>query len=336
MTTLNHIETPSLGRRIIGRVTLGLAVCRPLAAGAQEFFPGSRPVAIVVGFAPGGSTDIIARLLTQHFSAFLPGTVVVDNRAGAAGTLASGFVARAQPDGHSLLFAGSGVYAMARHLYPQRGYDEETGFAPVGLVATTPIILCASPRSGIRDLPGLVSRAKAQPGRLTYSSSGSGSSAHLAMELFLERAGIAVEHASYRGGAPAVQALITGEVDLSFVDAVSALPLMASRQIVALGISSAERSPIAPEVPTVAESGYPGFEANGNWALLAPVGTPEPTITRLHAALAAAMTDPTIVERLRSLAITPRVTAPEGFRALLAAESAKWGEVIRTRNIRAE
>jgi tripartite-type tricarboxylate transporter receptor subunit TctC len=323
--------------------TLGLlgagAARRPAMAqpgGGADAYPGSRPVTIAVAWAPGGSTDFVARVVAQQLSRELPGNVVVDNRPGASGTIGHASVARARPDGHTLLLGVNSTYAMARHLFPQRGYDDDRAFAGIGRIAVSPIFLCANPKTGVQDIAGLIARAKEAPGRMSYASSGAGSSAHLATELFLRSAGIEVQNVTYRGGAPAVQALIAGEVEMAFVDAVTALPLMADRQIRALGVSTAERNLLAPKVPTIAESGFPGFEATSDFALLAPAGTPEPIRRKLAAALAAALRNPELVERLRQNAVVPTPGTPEEFPAYLAAESAKWGELIRSRGITLE
>jgi tripartite-type tricarboxylate transporter receptor subunit TctC len=324
---------PALSRRSLLAAGAGLAASPALA---QEAFPGGRSVTIVVSWAPGGSSDFTGRLLAQQMGRELPGNVVVDNRPGASGTVGHASVARARPDGHTLLLGTNSTYAMARHLFPQRGYDDETAFAPIGRVALSPILLCVNPRLGITNIAGLVARARENPGRMSYGSSGAGSSAHLATELFLRAAGIDIQNVTYRGGAPAVQALVTNEVQVAFVDAVTALPLMAANQITAIGISALERNSLAPQVPTIAESGFPGFEATTNWSLLAPAGTPEPIIARLSAAMLAAMRNAEVIERLRAVAIVPVPGTPADFPAYLRAESAKWGEVIRTRNITVE
>lgn len=324
----------SITRRQFGAAValLGLAA-RPAAA---EDYPGSRPVTLVVAWAPGGSTDFVARILAQGMSAALPGNVVVDNRPGASGTIGHASVARARPDGYTLLLGVNSTYAMARHLFPQRGYDDEKAFAGIGRVATTPIFLCVAPKLGLADIGALVALAKKQPGKLSYASSGAGSSAHLATELFLRSAGIEVQNVTYRGGAPAVQALIAGEVEMAFVDAVTALPLIASRQVTALGVSSPQRNPLAPAIPTIAESGYPGYECSSDFALLAPAGTPAPIIRALAAAKATALRQPEVVEKLRNGSIFPDIGTPEAWPEQLAAESAKWGEVIRSRGITPE
>jgi tripartite-type tricarboxylate transporter receptor subunit TctC len=332
----------SLNRRDFGGLALGLlaasafgcpAVAQAQAAGS---YPGSRPVTLVVAWAPGGSTDFVARVVAQQLSKELNGNVVVDNRPGASGTIGHASVARARPDGHTLLLGVNSTYAMSRHLFPNRGYDDDRAFVGIGRIAVSPIFLCVNPKLGVQDIAGLVARAKREPGKLSYASSGAGSSAHLATELFLRSAGIEVQNVTYRGGAPAVQALITGEVEIAFVDAVTALPLMADGQIRALGVSTLERNPLAPQVPTIAESGFPGFEATSDFALLAPAGTPEPIRRRLAEALAATMRNPEVVERLRQNAIIPTPGTPEEFPAYLTAESAKWGELIKSRGITLE
>jgi tripartite-type tricarboxylate transporter receptor subunit TctC len=188
----------------------------------------------------------------------------------------------------------------------------------------------------VRDVQGFIAAAKAASGRLTYASPGAGSSGHLAPELFFSMAGIQVENIPYRGGAPMLQALLAKEVDMAFLDVVTALPYIRSGELRALGIGSRERQPLTPEVPTIAEAGVPGFECNTDYALLAPARTPEPIVRRLHEAAAVAMRAPEVQERLTAVGYEIQIGTPEEFPAYQAAESAKWGEVIRSRNIRAE
>jgi tripartite-type tricarboxylate transporter receptor subunit TctC len=329
----------SLDRRSLGLGALALlATGLPGRARAQgtDAYPGTRPVTLVVAWAPGGSTDFVARVLAQQLSKELNGNVVVDNRPGASGTIGHASVARARPDGYTLLLGVNSTYAMSRHLFPQRGYDDDRAFVGVGRIAVSPIFLCVNPRLGVRTIADLVARAKAEPGRLSYGSSGAGSSAHLATELFLRSADIRVENVTYRGGAPAVQALIANEVQIAMVDAVTALPLMAAGQILAIGVSTPQRNPLAPEVPTIAEAGFPGFEATSDFALLAPAGTPAPILARLAAAKDAAMRNAEVLDRLRQNSIFPTPGTPEEFPAYLRAESAKWGELIRVRGITLE
>jgi tripartite-type tricarboxylate transporter receptor subunit TctC len=325
----------SVGRRALTRAALGVASAGLATRGAvaQEAWPGGRPVSIVVSFAPGGSTDIIARILAQQLSKEIGANFVVENRPGASGTIGMASVARARPDGHTLVFSGGGTYSMVGHLYPRRGYDEETSFTPVGSVTTSSIFLCVNPRIGVRDIAGFIAKAKAEPGKMSYGSSGAGGSAHVATELFLGDAGIQVESVTYRGGAPALQALITGEVQMAFVEAVSALPSIRSGDILGIGVSSTDRSPLAPEVPAIGEV-LPGYECTTVTALFAPAGTPDPIVRRLYQGIVAAMQQPEVMAQLRTGAVFPRVMSPEEFRPYLAAERRKWGEVIRARNIR--
>ena len=313
---------------------LGAALlARPALAQGQ--YP-DRSITLVVSWAPGGSTDFVGRVLAQQMSKELNGNMVVDNRPGASGTVGHASVARARPDGYTLLLGVNSTYAMASHLFPQRGYDDERSFVGAGRVAYSPIFLCVNKQVGTRDIAAFVARAKAEPGKLSYASSGAGSSAHLATELFLRMAGIDVLNVTYRGGAPAVQALITNEVQMAFVDAVTALPLMASGDIIALGASSPRRVPQAPDVPTIAESGaaFAGYECSSDFALLAPAGTPPAIIARLAAAKAAAMRNPEVIEKMRNAAMVIDVGSAEDWPAQIAAESKKWGDLIRERGIK--
>lgn len=319
-----------LSRRSFGALALGsLAAPHVLA---QAPYP-TRPITLVVSWAPGGSTDFVTRVLAQKMTAELGQQVLVDNRPGASGTIGHASVARARPDGYTLLMGVNSTYAMSRHLFPQRGYDDEKAFVGIGRVATTPIFLCINPKLAATTLPAFVALAKANKGKFSYASSGAGSSAHLATELFLRMADIEVQNITYRGGAPAVQALISGEVEMAFVDAVTALPLMAGGQIRALGVSSPARVSLAPNIPTIDEQGFAGYECASHFALLAPAATPDAIVRRLHTAMATSMASADVIEKLAANAIFPEVGTPEAWPAYLTAESAKWGEVIRSRNI---
>jgi tripartite-type tricarboxylate transporter receptor subunit TctC len=321
-----------IARRHLAFGAAAALAARPAAA--QDAFP-TRPITLVVAWAPGGSSDLVGRMVAEGMAKQLGQPVVVENRPGAAGTIGQASVARARPDGYTILMSGRGTFAMAGHLMPNRGYDDARDFAAIGLLCETPIYLCVNPRLGVRDVAGLVALAKARPGALNYASSGAGSSAHIATELFLSMAGIEVQNVTYRGGAPAVQALITGDVQMAFVDAVTALPLMRAGQVVGIAVGSTERFPQTPEVPTIAET-LPGYEISSQFALLAPANTPAPVIRRLWGAMDAAMKDPAMLERLRAAAYIPRVGTPEAFPAYLAAETQRWGEVIRARRITLE
>jgi tripartite-type tricarboxylate transporter receptor subunit TctC len=291
------------------------------------------PVTILIGWAPGGSTDVLGRLLAQRLSTDLGQSFVVENRPGASGIIASTAVARARPDGTMITLATNATYSMAPNLLPVP-YDIATAFSPIGVVFVTPLLLVVSPRSSITSIAQLVERAKAAPGKMSYGSAGVGSSTHLACELLLGMAGIQVADVSYRGNAPAVQALLAGEVDFTLVDAPAVLSFVRSGDLRAIGVSTRQRVPLVPDVPSIAESGYPEYDCATEFALLAPAGTPAPTIARLHAAVAAALRSPDMQEKLAQQAALAQLGKPEDFAVTLAADSARWKKLVQERNIR--
>jgi tripartite-type tricarboxylate transporter receptor subunit TctC len=301
---------------------------------AQETFP-TRPITLVVAWAPGGSSDLVGRLVAEGMSKQLGQPVVVENRPGASGSIGQASVARARADGYTILMSGRGTFAMLPHLLPNHGYDEMRDFAAIDLLCETPIYLCASARLGARNLAELIALAKAKPAQLNYASAGAGSSAHIATELFLAQADIKVQNVTYRGGAPAVQALITGEAQMAMVDAVTALPLIRAGQVTGIAVGSSERFPQTPEIPTIGET-LPGYEVSSQFALLAPSGTPQAVIQRLWTAMDATMRDPAVLDRMQAVAFIPRVGTPDAFLTYLAAETARWGKIIRARRITME
>ncbi|MBR0663078.1 tripartite tricarboxylate transporter substrate binding protein [Roseomonas hellenica] len=320
-----------LGRRGLGAAALGLAAARQ--ALAQDAARG--PVTIIVPWAPGGSADTLARLLAQKLSQDLGQSFVVENRPGASGIIGHAAVARARPDGSTILFAASATYAMVPHLLPLP-YDNATAFAPIGLILSTPLVVCVSPRLGVTDLQGLVARAKAAPGRLSYGSAGAGSTTHLATEMLLGMAGIEVTEVPYRGNAPALQAVLADEVQFTSVDAPVALPFVRSGDLRAVAVTTRGRSPLLPEVPSIAEAGYPDYECATEFALLAPAGTPAAVTARLQAAVAAALRAPDMQEKLAQQAVVASIGTPAEFPAYLARENARWSRLIRERNIRVQ
>jgi tripartite-type tricarboxylate transporter receptor subunit TctC len=289
-------------------------------------------VAVVAPFAAGGSTDFVARLLAQALSNAFGQQFVVDNRTGTIGTAT---VARARPDGYTLLVSPNSTFAMAPYLY-KLNYDSDKAFAPISLLATNAQAVCVQSSSPIRTLADLIAAAKAEPGKISYGSGGIGVSNHLVVELFAQQAGIQLLHVPYRGGAPAAQAVLSGEVGLSFIDTVTALPFVQDGSMRALAVTSAERSAQLPEVPTIAESGQPGYRASTDFALFAPTGTPEPILRRLGEATMAAMRSAEVREKLAPLAIEPVGGTPEEFPAYFEAESRKWRDIIQNRNIQVQ
>jgi tripartite-type tricarboxylate transporter receptor subunit TctC len=322
-----------LTRRAFGAAPLAL-LGAAASARAQGNWP-TRPVAVIVPFAAGGSTDAVARVLAQRLSTDLGQNFVVDNRSGATGTIGMAQVARARPDGHTLALAPGSTFAMAPHLY-KLPYDNDRAFAGAGLIATMPMFLTVPGASPIRALPGFLEAAKRPGANITYGHAGAGSSMHLAAELFLQVAGLEVQAVSYRGAAPAVQGMLGGETRMTMMPASAVMQFLQSGDVRALAVTTKERSPLAPDVPTFAEQGFPGYEVVEELALFAPAGTPEPILRRLNAATAAAFAAPEVRERLAVLAVSPAVGRPEDWPAHFAAENAKWREVIRTRGITLE
>ncbi|TDG18747.1 tripartite tricarboxylate transporter substrate binding protein [Paracraurococcus ruber] len=295
----------------------------------------NRPVTVVVPWPAGGSTDTVVRVLAPRIAQDLGQPVLVDNRTGASGTVGHLSVARARPDGYTLLVGTNSTFAMAPHLM-DIPYDHDRAFAPLGLVAFNVLYLCVHPSVPARSLAELVALARAQPGKLTYASAGAGSSFHLAMEMLLHQTKADILHVPYRGGAPATQALVAGEVQISCIDAVSGLPFVRSGDVRILAVTGDQRTPLLPQVPTVAEAlGLPGFRTTTDFAMFAPAGTPEEVLRRIHQANLAAVRAPEVRGRIAELGMETVEGTPEGFAAYYRRELAMWGGIIREKGIRA-
>ena len=318
----------------IRRRTLGAAALAGLAAPAlaQDAWP-SRPVTLVVPWAAGGSTDAVARILAQRLTQDTGRSFVVDNRTGANGTIGFASVARARPDGYTLLVSTVSTYAMAPWLM-QLPYDNARDLMGIGLLASMPIIMVVNSGFPARTLADFVQMARQPNHRITYANSGTGSSTHLATELFLREARLEIPDVGYRGGAPAVQAVLANETPMVFQAASGILPHIQSGAFRALGITTPQRSPLAPTIPTFAEQGFPGVEVVEHIALQAPAGLPAEIVRRAHAIAKSAMEAPETRERLAALAVVPTVGTPDAWPAYFASENAKWRDVIRGRNIR--
>ncbi len=323
-----------ISRRAFGSAAIGsVATAGGARAQAQTGarYP-TRTVTVIVPYAPGGSTDFAARLLAAGLSQEFGQQFVIDNRAGAVGTSGVNGAARARPDGYTLLVMPNTNYAMVPHM--MRLPYEPAMLTPVSLLATNGQFLCVAPNVRATNVQEFIALAKAEPGKLTYSSSGAGSSAHLAAELFIAQAGLDLIHVPYRGGAPAAQALISNEVQMSLVDAVTALPFIQANNFKALAFTGAERSRQAPNVPTVGEAGLQGFTSSTDFALFAPANTPVDILNQLAAASARVMRAPEARTRMEPLAIEPVGSTPQEFVAYNERENAKWRGVITSRNIR--
>ena len=329
-------SAPRLRRRAL-LAGIGAAGLLP-TSGAWAQAPGypTRNVSIIVPFAPGGSTDFVARLLAQHLSTALTGNFVVDNRAGGSGTVGHGAVARARPDGYTLGVSPTGTFALAPFLFDRLPYDSDNGFAPIGLLAGNAMFVCVPASSAIKSYADLVAQAKREPGKLTYGSAGAGTVSQLAPELMLDMSDTDMLHVAYRSGGLQVQALLARETSMAFVDTVTALPHMQTGDIRALAVTSADRSPQAPSVPTLAECGLAGYRATNDFGFFAPAGTPPAIVAQLSTATRAILAMPDVKARLDSAAINIYAAPPEAFAAYQAEEGRRWGDLIRRRNIKME
>jgi tripartite-type tricarboxylate transporter receptor subunit TctC len=316
-----------LSRRRFSVLALGTAVCSPGLVNAQTY--PERPIRMMIGFPPGGTVDTIGRILAPALSARLGQPIVIENRGGAAGTLAVEAVARAQPDGYTIVFASAGALVIVPHMQSNLRYDPFKDLSPICRVVGTPMVLVVGKHVQANTAKELQEFAKGHPGRMTFGSTGSGSSVHLAGELFKMRAGIDVLHVPYRGGAPAVTALLAGEIDMLLVDIPVVVSHIQSGAFKALGIASEQRSQILPDVPTILEAGIAGVISEGWYAMYAPVTTPVGVIGSLQDAIADVLTQPPIIQAIAKVGGLVQTGAAEALAAYQRAEYAKWGEVVR-------
>jgi tripartite-type tricarboxylate transporter receptor subunit TctC len=335
---LKGMANAQVNRRELIKTIGGLAVTWPLAARAQMptlDYP-TRPITLIVPYAPGGGNDVVARGVAEPMSKTLGQRIVIENRGGAGGSIGTRQVAAAAPDGYTLGLGGTGTLAIDPTLYPNPGYDPRKDFAPVGLIATSPLIIVVSPSLPANNVQELIALAKAQPGKLNYASAGTGSGIHLATVLFAAAAGIELTHVPYRGTGPALTDLLGGHVTLYFSSLPSALGLVKDGKLRALGVTGLKRSATFPDVPTVAEQGLPGFEAVLHYGIVAPAGTPRPVIDKLNGALREALADPGISSRFAAEGAEPLATTPEEYAADIDREENKWSVLVRTSGAKAE
>lgn len=296
----------------------------------------SRAIRLVVPYSAGGTVDILARLVGNKLHDSLGQPVLVDNRTGAGGNLGGDLVAKADPDGYTLFVSPPGPLSINLGLYPNMPYNPLRDFAPVTLIAEVPNLLEVNPRVPATSVAALVAYAKANPGKLNFASQGSGSTTHLASELFKSRAGIDIVHVPYRGSAPALSDLVAGNVELMFDNLGSSLPFIRSGDLRALAIGGTQRSPALPDLPTFIESGFADFESTTWFAMVAPARTPPAVVARLHDATAAALTSPDILSRLADLGAVAVGSTPEALGARMTAETERWVAVIRAAKITVE
>jgi tripartite-type tricarboxylate transporter receptor subunit TctC len=309
-------------------LALGALLLVPGAAALAQGYP-VKLIKLVVGNPPGGPTDIVGRIVAQQLAEGLGQQVIVENRAGANGIIAIEGLAKAPPDGYTLLLAASGQLAVNVSLYRKLPYDPVKDLAPVILVASAPMALLVNPALPAGSVQELIALLKARPGGYSYASAGNGTTQHLTGELFKSMAEVKMAHVPYKGSPPALNDLIGGQVPIAFDAVFSALPQIKGGRIRALATTGSVRSNVLPEVPTVAEAGLPGFESNAWFGLVAPQGTPQAVLEKLNAVLDKALATRELKARLRDIGLEPASGSPEQFGAFIKAEIAKWNKVVR-------
>lgn len=324
----------NLTRRLLTAAGLALAAALTAGLAHAQAWP-SKPIRLVVPFPPGGIVDTVARQLQPRLQTALGQTIVIDNRGGAGGTVGVGEVVRAAPDGHTLVMVFD-AFATYPLVYPKLGYDIQRDLQPVTQIASNPLVLVVNPAVPAQNLKELVALAKKSPGRLNFASVGAGSSNHLTGELFKSVSGTFITHIPYRGGGPAQQDLLGGQVEMMFLSAVLAQPHVKAGKLRALAQTGAQRVPAYADTPTVAESGYPGFAVNSWVGLLAPAGTPRPIVDRLQAEVKKILDSPDFAARLAEQGLSGIGNTPEQFAAVLRAEQDKWAKLVTDRKLALE
>ena len=311
----------------------GLLALQACFAGAQGY--PARPIRIVDAFPPGGAGDVLARIMLPRLSAGLGQPVVMDNRPGAGGNIGAEIAARSAPDGYTLFMGVTVVLAPSRSLYSKLSYDALKDFAPVTSVGSGAYVLAAHPSLPVKSVKELVALAKARPGQVNYASAGgNGSGAHLCAELFKIRAGVNIVHIPYKGGPPAVTAVVAGEAETGFMTITAGLGQIQAGRMRALAVTSAQRAPLLPDIPTFAESGYPDYNVTPVFGLYVPTGTPRDIIARLNSEARKVLESTEVRERFTAQGVVATGSTPEELGAILAAEIAQWAQVIKTAGIR--
>jgi tripartite-type tricarboxylate transporter receptor subunit TctC len=312
-------------------LALRLALCALLLADSvarAQSYP-SKPVHLVVPFPPSGGNDVFARIVAHQLSEAWKQEVLVENRPGAGGSIGTEFVAKSPADGYTLLLGHTGTLAINPALYPNIGYETLRDFAPIGALASAPLVLVANPNTSIRTVSDIIAEAKTKPGELNYASSGSGTGSHLSGELLQALAGIRLTHVPYKGTAPAITDLLGGQVQIMFSVIPTALPHIKAGKLRAIAVTSAKRTPQLPDVPTVAESGVPGFESTLAYGILAPRGTPAPVLEEIRAQLGRITATKEFRERVDFEGAVVLEGTSADFAALIKEQAEKWGKVIR-------
>jgi len=303
------------------------------AADAQDY--PTKPLRLVVGSTPGGGTDISARAIAPKLSEYLGQQVIIENRAGATTTIGVNFVVRSAPDGYTLLMGVSSL-TINPHILTNVPYDAVKDLAPVSQVVVAPNIMVSHPSLPARSVKELIAFARTRPGQLNFAAGGAGSSQHLAIELFLSMTGLKIVHVPYKGQGPALLDVMAGHVSLMMANVISALPSVRNGRIHALGVTGLQRATVAPDIPTIAEAGVPGYEVVQWYGVLAPAATPRDIIAKLHAGTVRAVQDPVVRQRIVADGGEPVGNTPEEFAAIIRADFRKWGDVIRKAGIKVD
>ncbi|MEG0003987.1 Bug family tripartite tricarboxylate transporter substrate binding protein [Comamonas sp.] len=317
------------------RSILGALACTPLVVHAQSAWPTGRPIKVVVGYAPGGSVDLACRATADFLAARLAGAIVtVENVSGAAGVIAAQRVSQAQPDGYTLMVGSSNELCATAHVNPAQKYDAVKGFTHIGMVCESPVLFVASPKLGVKNMDEFLALVKKNPGKYSYGSSGVGSTLHFAGELLKKRGGLFMSHIPYRGTAPLLTDLVGGNLDCAMITTTAANPFIANGRLVGLGVTSAKRSPAAPNVPAIAEHpALSGYELTGWLSLAAPKGLPADIADKLRANLRAALQDPAYRRRLEDGGLVP-ATGNEDIAAIIQNDGRKYAELVKFANIK--
>jgi tripartite-type tricarboxylate transporter receptor subunit TctC len=308
-------------------IALALVVIAADGAAAQTY--PARPIRMLVGFAPGGPADVMARLIGPRLYATLGQPIIIENRPGAGGTLAARLLAESEPDGYTLLLGNTSTLVVSPLMYKNVGYDALKAFAPIAWLGTTSDILVVNPKSPLKSVAQLIAYAKANPGKLNYSTPGIGTPPHLIGEMLKRRGRVDIVHVPYKGGGPSIQAVIAGEVDFTFENPAVALPLVQAGTVRALAVTSAERDPRAPDVPTLIESGLPDFVSESFTGVVGRAGIPGSIVTRLNTAINESLRSPEVAATLTKLAVDAKNEPPEKFAAFLAQELANMAPVVK-------
>jgi tripartite-type tricarboxylate transporter receptor subunit TctC len=318
--------------------TCGLLIAAFVAAGeaaAAEAYP-AKPIRLVIPFAPGGTTDILGRVIGERLTAQLGQQIVVENRGGAGGNIAAEAVARSAPDGYTLFLGSMGTQAMNGAIYPKLAFDPIRDFAPITRLVNSANLLVVHPSTPVRSVKEVIQLAKARPGQLNYSTSGVGSFNHMSAELFQMMSGVRMVHIPYKSGGQALTAVLVGEAQILFQTIPAAVPFIESGKLRALAVCASDRHPLFPKLPTASESGLPGFEISTWYGILAPAATPADLVARLNAALVEVVKAPVTQKRLADLGLDPATNTPQEFAALIRADAIKWAKVVKAANIRAD